>query len=64
MVKAGSLRFEGDSAWLDRQVAGLANVQVDLVVVARRVEHPGSNRGARRHRVVLRKTDSRVVGAS
>ncbi len=43
MVKAGTLRFEGGNAWLDAKVAGLADFQVDLVVVARRDGSPVRN---------------------
>lgn len=43
MVKAGSLQFEGDNAWLDGQIAAPSDFQVDLVVVARRDASPDRN---------------------
>lgn len=41
MVNLGSLKFDGNNAWLDGQIAELSDFKVDLVVVARRDGSPG-----------------------
>jgi hypothetical protein len=43
MVKAGTLKFDEDDAWLDALIDGLADIQVDLVVVAKRKGAPDSD---------------------
>ena len=41
MMKVGSLQFDGDKAWLDAKIAGLAEFQLDMIVLARRDGTPG-----------------------
>jgi mono/diheme cytochrome c family protein len=43
MVKVGSLQFDGDKAWLDAKIAGLAEFQLDMIVLARRDGTPGQD---------------------
>ncbi|MFW2373193.1 MAG: hypothetical protein ACN4GM_08735, partial [Gammaproteobacteria bacterium] len=43
MLKVGSLQFDGDTAWLDANIAGLAKFQLDMIVLARRDGTPGQD---------------------
>lgn len=43
MVKVGSLQFDGDKAWLDARIAGLAEFKLDMIVLARRDGTPGQD---------------------
>jgi len=43
IVKVGSLHFDGDKAWLDAKIAGLAEFQLDMIVLARRDGTPGQD---------------------
>ena len=43
MLKVGSLQFDGDKAWLDAKIEGLAEFQLDMIVLARRDGTPGQD---------------------
>lgn len=43
MIKVGSLEFKDGNAWLDAKVANLSDLEVDMVVLARRDGKPGKD---------------------
>jgi len=43
MIKIGSLEFKDGNAWLDANVANLSDLEVDMVVLARRDGKPGKD---------------------
>ncbi len=44
LMRVGTLKFDGDNAWLDAQITDLKNFQTDLVVVSRRDKYPDQQR--------------------